>query len=48
MNKHAYINELMSIYQKGVLGHDYFVDLDGNPVKRTPLSHPYSFDEHVL
>lgn len=48
MNKHAYINELMSIYQKGVLGHDYFVDLDGNSVKRTPLSHPYSFDEHVL
>ena len=30
------------------LGYDAFVDLDGNPVKHTPWSHPYSFDEHVL
>ena len=25
-----------------------FVDLDGNPVKRTPFTDPYTFDEHVI
>ena len=30
------------------LGYDAFVDLDGHPVKHTPWTHPYSFDEHVL
>lgn len=23
------------------------IDMDGNPVKRTPATHPYSFDMHV-
>ena len=25
-----------------------FVGLDGKPVKRTPFSHPYSYDEYVI
>lgn len=34
--------------EQGRLGYACFVDLDGNPVERTPWSHPYSFSEHVL
>lgn len=25
-----------------------FVDLNGNPVKRTPVSHPYNYDPYVI
>lgn len=25
-----------------------FVDLRGNPIKRTPYSHPYNYDEYVV
>lgn len=25
-----------------------FVDLDGNPIKRTPFTHPYNYDEYVI
>ena len=25
-----------------------FVDLDGNPIKRTPYSNPYNYDEYVV
>ena len=25
-----------------------FTDLYGNPVERTPYSHPYNFDQHVI
>lgn len=34
--------------ENGQFGYNIFVDLDGNRVARTPWSHPYSFDEHVL
>lgn len=31
-----------------VLSHEYpYVDLQGNPVKRTPETHPYSYDAYV-
>lgn len=25
-----------------------FVDIDGNPIERTPFSHPYSYDAYVV
>ncbi|MBQ8806628.1 MAG: hypothetical protein IJZ68_09320 [Bacteroidaceae bacterium] len=34
--------------EQGRYGHNIFINLDGEPVERTPWSHPYSFDEHVL
>lgn len=43
---HTYANLLINA--QGKLGYDYFVDLDGEHIKRTPWSHPYSFDEHVI
>lgn len=33
------------------LGKSYnnrFVDLNGRPIKRTPFSHPYSYEEYVI
>lgn len=29
-------------------GRPIFEDLDGNPIERTPYSHPYSYDAYVL
>ena len=34
--------------EQGRYGYNIFINLDGEPVERTPWSHPYSFDEHVL
>jgi hypothetical protein len=36
----------MNIY--GCEGHYEYLDLDGNPVKRSRESHPYNYDEYVI
>ena len=32
----------------GELNTSRFVDLKGNPIKSTPFSHPYNYDEYVI
>lgn len=35
-------------YAVGLDGRPIFEDLDGNPIERTPYSHPYSYDAYVV
>lgn len=36
-------------YEQGKLYYDSrFVDLNGKPIERTPLSYPYNYDEYVI
>lgn len=46
MKHHTIMNAWMT--ESGQDVYSVFIDLDGNPVKHTPWSHPYSFDEYVL
>lgn len=39
------MNNYINSYDKPI---PTFTDLYGNPVERTPYSHPYSFDQHVI
>jgi len=32
----------------GVLGKSQYVDENGRPIARTPLTHPYSYDSYVI
>lgn len=48
--KHAGYHRSIVYTQDGykVLSHEYsYVDLQGNPVERTPETHPYSYDAYV-
>lgn len=38
----------MVYYSDHIIHNEKFVDLNGAPVKRTPFTHPYNYDDYVI